>query len=245
MCPRPWAELAGLPDRKPRMLSRPGARNRREATRWVHGRLGHAIVRPPMIRWGRLAIASALLGVTAAAVGVVWRGELPLLHPHPWLSLGPAVRDGYSGALGLALGALVVLSTRGMTARFNWARRLHLELRPLARGLTNLGIVVLALSSSIGEELLFRGLLTPWLGIVPQALVFGLAHQIPGRSRWVWASWATLMGLMLGAMFQLTGSLVGPVLTHALVNGLNLLHLKRHDPSPPRRRLGGLLGQRS
>ena len=51
------------------------------------------------------------------------------------------------------------------------------------------------------------------------------------------------IGLLLGAMFQLTGSLVGPLAAHALINALNLLYLKRHDPKPPRRALGGLLGQ--
>jgi membrane protease YdiL (CAAX protease family) len=197
-----------------------------------------------MIRWGRLAIASALLGVAAAAAGTIWRGGLPLWHPRPWLPLGPGVRDAYSSVLGLAVGALVVLATRGMVGRFDWAKSLHSALRPLARGMTSTGIVLLALLSSVGEEMLFRGLLAPWIGLVPQAIIFGLAHQIPGKSRWVWASWATAMGLLLGAMFQLTGSLAGPVMTHALVNGLNLFYLKRHDPSPPRRRLGGLLGQR-
>jgi len=39
-------------------------------------------------------------------------------------------------------------------------------------------------------------------------------------------------------MFQLTGSLVGPVVTHAVVNGLNLAYLKHHDPKPPPRVLG-------
>jgi hypothetical protein len=35
------------------------------------------------------------------------------------------------------------------------------------------------------------------------------------------------------------------VIAHAIINGLNLLFLKHHDPSPERRPLGGLLGQRS
>jgi hypothetical protein len=52
------------------------------------------------------------------------------------------------------------------------------------------------------------------------------------------------MGLMLGAMFQLTGSLVGPLVAHALINGFNLQYLREHDPEPPRRSLGGLLGDK-
>jgi hypothetical protein len=50
---------------------------------------------------------------------------------------------------------------------------------------------------------------------------------------------------LLGATFKLTGSLAGPIAAHALVNGLNLRYLKLHDPEPPRRVLGGLLGERS
>jgi membrane protease YdiL (CAAX protease family) len=197
-----------------------------------------------MIRWGWLAAASAFLGIVAAGVGVAWQGYVPFFHPDPWLKLDRGVRDGYSAVLGLAIGGLIVVLTRAMVSRWKWAQRLHGELRPLARGINGVGIVVLALLSSIGEELLFRGLLTPAIGIVPQALIFGFAHQIPGRSRWAWATWATLVGLILGAMFRLTGSLVGPLAAHALINALNLSYLKRHDPKPPRRGLGGLLGQR-
>jgi membrane protease YdiL (CAAX protease family) len=112
----------------------------------------------------------------------------------------------------------------------------------VARGLSPTSIVVLALLSALGEELLFRGLLAPLIGLVPQALLFGVAHQIPGSSRWVWIAWATAVGLALGALFQLSGSLLGPILAHALINALNLSYLKAHDPAP-RPALGGLLGQ--
>jgi membrane protease YdiL (CAAX protease family) len=102
-------------------------------------------------------------------------------------------------------------------------------------------LVVLALLSSLGEELLFRGLLQPWMGLLPQALLFGVVHQLPGPSRWVWASWAFAVGLVFGAMFEWTGSLVGPLAAHALVNALNLDYLKRHDPGQEGG-IGGLMG---
>jgi hypothetical protein len=60
----------------------------------------------------------------------------------------------------------------------------------------------------------------------------------------VWVAWATVTGLLLGAVFHLSGSLVGPMVAHALINGLNLDFMRRHDPQSPRRSLGGLLGQR-
>ena len=70
----------------------------------------------------------------------------------------------------------------------------------------------------------------PWLGVLPAAAIFGLAHQIRGPSRWVWVGWASAVGLGLGALFAATGSLLGPFLAHALVNAVNLSFLRDHEP---------------
>lgn len=197
-----------------------------------------------MLRWGRFAAAYAFLGVLSSVVAVVWRTGSPFIHPEPWLALEHGSGHAYSLALGIAIGGLVIVTTRMAVSRYAWARRLHSELRPLARGISYTGIAVLALLSALVEELVFRGLLQPWIGLVPQALLFGVVHQLPGNSRWVWAGWATLVGLSLGVVFQLSGSLLGPIVAHALINAVNLAFLKSHDPDPPRRALGGLLGQR-
>lgn len=190
-----------------------------------------------MIRWGRFAGAYALMG--GVALALIWASGTALLNPAPRVIFSGISLHGSSAHLwslvgGVLFGALVVGSSRVTVQRFDWARRLHLELRPFARGLDGTGIVVLALLSAAGEELLFRGLLQPWMGLAPQALLFGLVHQMPGPSRWIWVSWALLVGLALGALFELTGSLVGPVVAHALVNGMNLNFLKTHEPVPPR-----------
>lgn len=196
-----------------------------------------------MARWGRFAAAYAGMALFAALIALGTRGALPLSLPAPWLPLRPPRDILYSLALGVGFGALVAIGTRFSVPRFAWARDLHRELRPLARDLSAVGIVALAVTSSLGEELLFRGLLQPWLGLWFQGLLFGVLHQLAGSSRWVWAGWATLVGLALGAIFALTGSLAGPLAAHALINGLNLSYLRSHDPSP-RRGLGGLLGSR-
>jgi membrane protease YdiL (CAAX protease family) len=167
------------------------------------------------------------------------------LHPRPWLGLPAPVAHAYSLALGLVLGAVVVVMTRRLIGRFAWAQELASALRPFARGLSGPGILVVALLSSVGEELLFRGLLAPWLGLWLQALLFGLLHQMRGPSRWAWVFWAAVVGLMFGVVFAATGSLLGPVAAHALINGLNLSYLQSHDPDVSRRGLGGLFGQRS
>jgi membrane protease YdiL (CAAX protease family) len=195
-----------------------------------------------VLRWGRFALAYAFLGALSAVGAVVLRSGSPFAHPAPFLELAESARHTYSLMMGLTVGALIVMSTRLSVERFEWARRLHQELRPVARVLSGSGIIALALLSALGEELLFRGLLMPWLGILPQAILFGFLHQMRGPSRWVWMAWATAVGVLLGGMFQLTGSLLGPIVAHALVNGLNLAYLKSHDPTPTRRALGGLLG---
>lgn len=200
-----------------------------------------------MLRWGRVAIAYLAASASAIAVALLWRGTSPFNYAgEAWLVLPGPLSHLYSLLIGLALGALVAFSTRIFVARYAWARNLHSELRPVARNLSASGIVAVAAFSALGEELWFRGILEPWLGLWLQAAVFGIVHaQLRGPSRWTWISWATVMGLAFGAIFQLTGSLAGPIAAHALINCLNLSYLKSHDPEPRRRALGGLLGQRS
>ncbi len=205
----------------------------------MHAGGSRAIV-AAMIRWG--AAAYAILSLAVCIGSWLWLDRLPIAHPEPVLTLGPVTAHIYSVLLGGALGACLVISSRLSVARFSWARRLHNEFRPVARQLSSTGIVALALMSGIGEELLFRGLLQPYVGLIAQAVIFGLLHQLPGRSRWVWVAWAAAVGLLLGAVFELTGSIIGPIVAHAMVNGLNLAYLKHHDLQATQTPLGGLLG---
>jgi membrane protease YdiL (CAAX protease family) len=181
---------------------------------------------------GRIAALYAMAAAMAAAVIVAVRGDVPWRHPRPWLALADGLALFASAGLGFALGGVLVAWTRFSVARLGWARQLHVELRPIAHGLGLGHIVVLAGFSSLGEELLFRGLLQPWLGLAPTALLFGLAHQLPGPSRWTWATLALVVGFLFGALFELTGSLVGPLVAHAVVNAANLAYLRDHDPAP-------------
>jgi hypothetical protein len=180
----------------------------------------------------RVAGGYLLLGSLATALALALREEFPWAYPDPWLgSLGPGLRHLTSTVLGLMLAIALIALTRFVVARFGWAQRLHSELRPVAKDLSLGHILILAGLSSLGEELLFRGLLTPTVGVIGSAALFGLAHQIKGPSRWVWTGWATTAGLGLGAIFAVTGSLVGPLIAHAVSNAVNLIFLRDHDPS--------------
>ncbi|MFZ5897179.1 MAG: CPBP family intramembrane glutamic endopeptidase [Myxococcota bacterium] len=198
-----------------------------------------------MLRYSLLAAAYASMAGLSLAISELWLSRSPWFYPSPWLVLPPAVAHAYSLALGLGLGALVVVITRRLVERTTWAQELANALRPFARGLSGAGIVVVALFSSLGEELLFRGLLVPGLGLWLSSLLFGGMHQMKGPSRWAWVGWASVVGLLFGVVFVSTGSLLGPIAAHALINGFNLNYLQNHDPDLARRGLGGLLGHRS
>ena len=81
-------------------------------------------------------------------------------------------------------------------------------------------------------------------GLIASSLAFGLLHQMRGSVRWVWAAWATVMGLLFGALFLATGSLLGALVAHAAINVTNLRFLRDTDVDVPKRRhLGGLLAR--
>ena len=129
--------------------------------------------------------------------------------------------------MGAALGLGVVGLTRVATRHFQWARDLHTSFHDLLGPLTGREIFILALASSIGEEILFRGALLPWLGVWLQGLVFALLHIGPGKRFVPWTVSALVMGVAFGALAQWTGNLGGPIAAHFTINFLNLRHIVR------------------
>lgn len=187
-----------------------------------------------------MLVYSALSVVAVGAV--VARGQSPI-EVEAWLPLGGPLGHLASIAGGGLLALATIKATRMFVRRWGWARALHADLRPAVSRAGEGTIVVLGVASAASEELFFRGLLATTFGLVISALAFGLLHQMRGRVRWVWAGWATVMGLLFGALFLATGSLIGPLLAHAAINIANLRFIRdtEVDAPKPRRRLGGLL----
>jgi membrane protease YdiL (CAAX protease family) len=184
--------------------------------------------------------------VTYAAVGVVAAGLASALGHDPiacdgWLGARGAPALLLSLGLGVCLAAATIAATRAMVRRAGWVRELHAALRPTVHGATEGSMLAVAVASAAGEELLFRGLLVPLVGVVASSAVFGALHQIRGRARWGWMAWAALMGLLFALVFVATGSLLGPIVAHAAINHANLRFLRDTDLTPPRPVLGGLL----
>jgi membrane protease YdiL (CAAX protease family) len=141
-----------------------------------------------------------------------------------------------SPLLGLAIGVAFVALSRLAVRRWEWARRLHTDFRHLLGPLSQREIVVLALASAVGEELMFRGALQPLLaswgggaftGVVGQAIVFALLHVGPGVRFLPWTASSLAIALVFGALYQLTGDLGGPIVAHFAINYLNLGYIAR------------------
>ncbi len=179
--------------------------------------------------WNLDALVYAGLAVVAAAVSE-WLHGSALHYPHPMLALSPITREVSSCGVGLGFAVVVILLTRVAVARASWAGELHRTLRPVTVGMTTATVLLLAALSGVAEEFLFRSLLCPLLGIVPQALLFGAAHQGKGSARWTWMIWATVVGLALGMLYQGLGSITGPIVAHATINAINLIYLRDHVP---------------
>jgi uncharacterized protein len=188
-----------------------------------------------------VAVLAAYAAVCGGTVALGWTLGRDPLTCDGWLETGGPAAVLVSLGLGLCVGSTTVAASRVMVRRAAWARALHAALRPAVTGAGDAWLVAMAVASAVGEELLFRGILVPILGIVVSAVLFGALHQIRGRARWGWMAWATLMGVLFGGIFAATGSLAGPILAHAMINGANLRFLRDNDPSPRVRPLGGLL----
>jgi uncharacterized protein len=189
-----------------------------------------------LVIYGTLSLFT--LGIAAV------RGADPLTTTLSWVDLPDWSRHLVSVAGGAALALLTVHATRAFVKRSGWARMLHADLRPAVRDAGDATILVLGVASGVAEELFFRGLLVPTIGLVLSSLAFGGLHRLRGRVGWIWTTWAFVMGLLFSVLFLATGSLLGPIVAHASINVVNLKFLRDTDVEPRKpRRLGGLLGQ--
>lgn len=146
------------------------------------------------------------------------------------LVLGPA--------LGIALGLAVVLSTKLATRHYQWARDLRASFNDLLGPLTGREIFILALASSVGEELLFRGALMPWFGVWIQAAIFAALHIGPGKRFLPWTASAFVLGVAFGYLAQRTSNLGGPIAAHFTINFLNLKFITAERKATPNRASG-------
>ncbi|WP_295613361.1 CPBP family intramembrane glutamic endopeptidase [Chamaesiphon sp. GL140_3_metabinner_50] len=126
---------------------------------------------------------------------------------------------GFGIALGLGLTGLssIVYAAWG-TYRESADFYLSLVLKPLAMP----DVIWLGILPGLSEELLFRGVMLPALGLDPigivlSALCFGVLHMTNAQ-QWPYAAWATLVGILLGFTMVETGNLFIPIVAHVTNN---------------------------
>ncbi len=177
---------------------------------------------PRLSRATLIVLLYGSLSLIAFAIGCL-RGDVDLYRLEgsttTWLLASPLV--------GIALGLGFVGLSKWSVRRWQWARRLHQDFRDILGQLSTVEILVLAVASAIGEELLFRGALLPWLGIWAQAIIFALLHVGPSRRFLPWTASALLVGLAFGWLYQATGDLGAPIVCHFTINCLNLHFISR------------------
>ena len=168
-----------------------------------------------------LCFYGALLAVALAWSS--WSGRSVLYASQAAAEAGIAPLS--NAALGLAVAAVAIWSSRQVTERTRWGDALARELAEMLGKRSARECVVLAVASGVAEEVFFRGALQPVLGWLLASLVFGLVHFAPKRELLPWTGFALIAGLVLGALFESTGNLVAPIVAHVGINAVNLRRL--------------------
>jgi uncharacterized protein len=161
----------------------------------------------------------AAMGVTAVVLLLVSRLWL-LFDPSSFLSIQWNTTAPLIG-VGLGIGITILSSiVYRLWPAYHASADFYLELvlKPLALP----DLVWLGLLPGLSEELLFRGVMLPAvgmnpIGVIASSICFGVMH-FSGSQHWSYVIWATAIGLTLGFSAVLTGNLLVPIVAHITTN---------------------------
>lgn len=96
-------------------------------------------------------------------------------------------------------------------------------------------LIWLGLLPGLSEELLFRGVMLPalglnWVGLVLSSLCFGVLH-LNSLQQWSYVVWVSFVGFLLGYSALSTGNLLVPVVAHITTNIITGVSWKITHPS--------------
>ena len=136
-------------------------------------------------------------------------------------------------SLGLALGISVA---SGIVYRIwpAYRRSAEVYLELVIKPLIWTDLIWLGLLPGLSEELLFRGVMLPALGlnmaaVIISSVLFGILH-LSGSGQWPYVIWATVVGFALGYCALVTGNLVVPVIAHIITNLVSSSLWKVNNP---------------
>ena len=130
------------------------------------------------------------------------------------------------GAIGVAIGLGVALLSSliyEIWESYRIAAQEYLEM--VLNPLQPIDLIWLGLLPGLSEEMLFRGVALPALGMNGIALIitsgiFGALHMASAKHL-SYTVWAIAVGMMLGAVTMYTGNLLSAIIAHVLTNSLS------------------------
>jgi uncharacterized protein len=159
------------------------------------------------------------MGITAIvlmAIAKIWQklGRVPLL-PVQFNT------QALFWSLGLAAGITIASSIiYRLWPAYRRSADIYLEM--VIKPLEWTDLIWLGLLPGLSEELLFRGVMLPALGldlvaVLVSSVLFGVLH-LSGNGQWAYVVWAAIVGFALGYCALVTGNLVVPVVAHIITN---------------------------
>lgn len=160
------------------------------------------------------------MGVTAVVLLLVARLWLILDTSAAMMAVQWSAQAGLIGVgVGLGITAASSLLYRLWPAyRQSADYYLELVIKPLALP----DLIWLGLLPGLSEELLFRGVMLPaigltWFGLAISSLCFGVLH-FSGSQHWSYVIWAAVIGAVLGLSAIYSGNLLVPIVAHITTN---------------------------
>lgn len=127
----------------------------------------------------------------------------------------------------LLLGVGIGLGITGLSAiaYYLWPgyrKSADLYLQMVLQPLTWPDLIWMGLLPGLSEELLFRGVMLPAIGlnangVVFSSLCFGVLH-LSSLQQWQYVVWATCIGFILGGSALYSGNLLVPITAHIITN---------------------------
>jgi uncharacterized protein len=196
------------------------------------------------IAYYRTMVIVGWLTSAIALAAVAWRAILTINPSAASLSWLPQRAGARTFVAGVLIGLLVVIALSALQARRSPAIQEKMEkafLRfsfflPLT-GAERIWWIFVSLTAGITEEILYRGFLIHYffsapfhaavaVAVIVSSLIFGAGHLYQGVAGVISSA---ILGLIFSAIFLMTGTLLVPMVLHALID-LRILLILRPQP---------------
>lgn len=173
---------------------------------------------PAMTR-SQILFAMAVTAIVLLIIAKIWMYGLSV-------SIVPLNLSLPNLLLGVGMGAAITIASSLIYEFWTEYRKsadmyLDMVLKPLEVP----DLIWLGLLPGISEELLFRGVALPGLGmnaiaVAITSIIFGSLHMF-NLQQWRYAIWAMIIGCALGTITLITGSLFPAIVAHVITNSVS------------------------